>query len=362
MQFRMGVCVMIYSAAFVLLIAGQKQGIESQPITSELMNELWNSRRAIHSISLTVKARTVDDRGGRSETDYSIWTTKNRHRIDKISREGDYVTRTVLCRNCLNLDGHIFCWDQYQDASGKPRDSAQFRPNNKSDYRDHFFDPRMIGTIPTYISLLQHFHLEAEAGGAERGPFSIRSDTIDGTPARVVEFFYTTKSKPKMEYWIVPSRSNAVARITCTNTFKDNDVFVETIANETVLHQPPSIWFPVKCQYQRISNGTHRCGEDLDIQIHSLNEAIPDGVFSVAGMNFPEGRPIHAQDKTYVVKDGKLTERPARADNRPVLPTQRFDPQPASQRSYLIYGLIGFAFAAVLSLVFYFRSRSRAAS
>lgn len=327
----------------------------ASPLTPELMIEsAFQLRKQIRSLSLTVEVDSLGPRGERDRTLYRTWSRPDKYRIDMHDLNDDKGRRTVVCRNPTDKIGHIF----YCEVSGDGADAkyhTTLQGIARSDYANHIFDPRLIGLVSTYTELLPHFNLEAECGRKDRGPLSERDDRIDDRNAKVVYFNFTTKRNPLMEYWLLPAANNALARVKFVDYFKDYD-FTEVTDCHLSQYRDTQWWLPTSTKYRRLKNNNEDAGEVTQIQYHSVNEPIPDEVFTLRSIGLPDGLTIYSQGesgKAYVVKNGKLTERSARADNRPVLPTQCFAPQPVGQRSYLIYGLIGFALAAILSLVFF---------
>lgn len=343
----------------MLVVAAMTLGLVAAAGGSDpnaLLISAFKSRQAINRGSMSIAVSSRTDRGDESSRKYKVWFDRQRLRIDRMPSSADSPFKPVtLCKNC-EKPGYCFIWDQAISTTGQAL-TPQFQSNRSNDSANMLFDVRLIGLMPTYVDLLYPYNLEALIGSTERVDLSVHNAMLDDAQVAVVSFVYRSGSRPRMQYWICPAKGHAVLKAHCRNEFPDG-VFEEQIECRYKQYKTTTIWFPEECVYTRKESGKEIGGERLKISDLSLNEVLPESVFTLANIGLPEGTHIHSRDegaKAYVFTKGRLDHVSHRGM---FLPQPNSVSEADSRGLWLQLACVGFALVLVTSMILYRRAQS----
>ncbi len=276
----------------------------------------------------------------------TVWLDGSKIRGEIIREKGPNPGhRFVSCYNC-ERDGYGITWaDLPQLAATMNRLNEAGKPKC-----DDSIDPRQLGFLPIVSDALRPWQtrLNAYIGATDHTNATISQTTLNGVDCWLLGW-NIRDTKLAVKVWVAPTKGYSVLRLQVEEPQK----FLKLVDSEVELHIPSGIWFPSKIVYQDFGNKTLRGKEIIEVETISINEHIDPSIFTLAGLNFPDGTYIAMPEasKSGVWRNGELQARDASVlfqDTTPPVPVN-----PPAKVDYWLVAVCGiFVVAAIAVIVF----------
>ena len=216
----------------------------------------------------------------------TIWFDGRRCRNDvmhKVTMGGPF--REICCNNAPFVGYHLYFTTRSQP--GEPPTGVlitKLTPARKL-IELNVIDPRTIGMALVSSGNLVTSTIDSVVGRADRRATTEVAEIFGGRPCRLVE--YIGRPVPyRMRLWIVPECDYAVAKLELTS---DDGKVVETVENSLTFIPSARLWFLEASEYRQVFDGRLVQRETVKVNVKSLNEPVPDGSFTLEGMDIPPG-------------------------------------------------------------------------
>jgi hypothetical protein len=160
-------------------------------------------------------------------------------------------------------------------------------------------DIRVLGFVGTgmnytpgnYTGFVQHLE--------DQSDLQMEDDEINGIPCKKISYTYRDPSRSEVitaykRYWIAPEQGYSILR---SEGEPGDKSFFDRTEVTVEKHQKTGLWVPVKSVFERtgIQDGKRfvKWSERLKLEYLSLNENIPEKMFTPETMNIPVGRAVH---------------------------------------------------------------------
>lgn len=348
----------MYPTTFLLLSLLTGADVPAaDPSVAEVEQAVLTRRRSIRRGMMSLEAKLS---GGNSEFDDDRFTTiwfdydKNKIRSDVVNhwKNRDEPTyRMIQCSNCERPNYYVDYDEKRLTNAVTSITLAPLTDDIRKSRLTEIFDPRMLGLVASESTALRIYHFETTLNCENREKPKLRRDRWKEADCWVISFHKNTRNRVYCELWIVPSHGYNVAR-NILESHVGGKPYRRIVETEAAPVGSTGLWFPRTFAYEAVSDGKLIKKEELRVTNVSLNEAIDDKVFTLAGMDIASDTPIA----------GKLP------DGRPhvwtwtgtsvvdhVNPTYIPEPPPPSKRSWLIATAVACAIVATAALAIYLR-------
>ena len=199
-------------------------------------------------------------------------------------------TSTVR-RSVFTEDTFFCCYLDVNNPAGGSRVLYQYRSNRPYSLSValHRTDPRLIGVVPADPLVLHSASLESFLAPTDRTNTCVERQELGGLETWRVQ--YDRGDGARIRMWIAPSQDYSVVR--AAEEF-DYDVgnLVSTIECENRKYGSPGVWFPHQVRYERFINEEWYYEVVLTVQQARFNQPVDEEVFTLTGMDIPEGTPV----------------------------------------------------------------------
>ena len=315
--------ILLSVIAFVFLCFQPDRNVEIKSVIKSVLD----NRRKIADTHATV-TYDLKRKGLPSKEDSAVitqWYSKEHWRADitryepegevdnnkaaRKSMDAGKVLRTVFCDNC-ERPGSLVTGN---DGALVVRVSSPTKPPHQAHgLRKGGIDFRLLGlTWLPYPNLLT-----VDEPGWPRLPTIFEDpefstfDLVENFPKNI----YKLKTKHirfglEMQVWIDTDLSSDVVRMDGSGTDKQGSVHTFSLRSSGHRQILTDLWYPTEIHTIHASNGKPTLEEHFKIDFHSVNLPIDPIVFTIAGMNFPNGKSVilpGTDGKGYVIWNGKV--------------------------------------------------------
>jgi len=190
---------------------------------------------------------------------------------------------------CFNQKEHISYSDQILPNGHTI--ALTLRPAGSTDPSVELqIDPRVIGMVPDTTANLAHHTLETVVGRPDRQETSVEEVVLNGDRCTLVR--YTRNDGLIARIWICPAKNFSVVKMQVEASASEAQ-YVDTVECSVGKYQPSGVWFPERCTYTRLVGGKPTREERAKIKVVSLNQALPENTFTLAGIGIPPGKRVY---------------------------------------------------------------------
>jgi hypothetical protein len=163
-------------------------------------------------------------------------------------------------------------------------------------------DIRVLGFVTTGMNVgPYHFtvFIELIPKCDDKNILTMEDDEIDGVKCKKISYVIPSISNPSKissfhRIWIAPEQGYSILR---HEGEPGDHSFLDRTDVTVTKHEKTGLWVPVKSKFERTAEKDGKKfikrSEYLTLEYLSLNENIPDEVFTPAAMNIPAGRSVH---------------------------------------------------------------------
>jgi hypothetical protein len=285
----------LFALAIVGDPASKPHQVADQP-AKVLADRVLAARRAIRSYEVAFRRRAREEGPGFDKPQYSdammsVWSVGDKHRVDIVWGEGNVNPenrgkRKVVCRNC-ERDGHTaMLWVR--------KTSVEFFPNTgpKAQSWPELNDLRGLGLMNDSYYRFHLYNLEYFLYSPMFSGHVESAGEWAGKPCRVIGAAHV-RSKVPFRVYVRPDLGNSVVRIEATGTDRSRNLpFTYTTDCDAIRDEESGVWFPRHVRHIRTVGGTVEADETIDITAVKFNQPIPPMMFTVAGMDLPDGTAV----------------------------------------------------------------------
>lgn len=280
-------------SGFIILVAAAIGRADPPPDPAALERRAVEARLAIHTlhVKLTIEQEWHDRYGqkgkGGAVRQFEIWLDATHYRADIFTegaptqRDMAVGRRHVLCRNC-ERPGYSIQYMQNSSVALMRSDS----PVGSSVFADgtFTFDPRLIGYKYRNFNNMPHpasaKKLGLEIISPERSPPTVEATTVEGEAAWVLKSTWLRTGRDSRIY-IFPGKGHSVGLIEGSGKNRYH--------SELEQDSKTGIWFPKKFVGEEFEDGVLKDRDTVTVHLREFNQPIDPAVFTLAGMNLPEG-------------------------------------------------------------------------
>lgn len=235
-------------------------------------------------------------------------------------------------------------------------------------YMQPFLDPRNAGLVPVDYG---HTGTPFEVSGGRVCLYTYYIDfCLDAVQATVKPVVWNDRRCWKVEsssnpnnrqrsvctYIVAPEMDHSVVSMEFKAYYNKETApgDMSSVESDVALHEKSGVWFPSQVRYVLVSQGKKVEEEVTHVDVVSLNEPIPERVFSLAGMGVPIGHRV--MDLTDESSNAKVWdgEKIVRVHGLPPLADGEVTGTSRSPRSRLWCVIIAF-FCVCASIILYWR-------
>ena len=252
--------------------------------------------------------RTVFD-GQRIRCDVSC-------RLPALSNAGDDAASSVV-RRCVYTKDALFRYIKVNSPGGSSKVVYKREPNVRDlalFWRDRI-DPRLIGVVPADPLVLHGASLESFLGLSDRRNTSVERQRVADLETWRIECECSDRSRRRM--WIAPSQNYSIVRAIIVPGSGGGSL-LDRIECENREYGSPGVWYPRRVCYERFVDGKFYYEVVLTVQKARFNQPVDEAVFTLAGMDIPEG--------TRVIGLSGLGQGPEMWDGSSIVPLRMHDP------------------------------------
>ncbi|GIW95692.1 MAG: hypothetical protein KatS3mg110_3733 [Pirellulaceae bacterium] len=234
-------------------------------------------------------------------------------------------------------EGTLYSWSKPEDPAVRSHYSLQIGniaailsandPDGRGFLREmnDLLDPRRLGLVAgSWLWTALKAHEGELFTSLKRDNAVIRPDQVGGISCWQVAFTCTfPRNIVSYRMWIVPEWDWAISRIEAEFPGGKNEKEFRYQQ-----HQPSRLWFPIFARGLQWANERLKVVEELELEIKSLNEPLPESIFTPEGWDVPPGTSVIKfpveQNPVYYVWNGKevVTQRPGQPYNPRLASTQ----------------------------------------
>lgn len=252
--------------------------------------------------------RTVFD-GQRIRCDVSC-------RLPALSNAADDAASSVV-RRCVFTKDALFRYIKVNSPGGSTDVVCKREPNTPAPslfYRDKI-DPRLIGVVPSDPLVLHSASLESFLALSDRRNTSIERQRVGDLETWRIEHERSDRSRIRM--WIAPSQDYSIVRVVIVPEWGGGSL-LDRIECENREYGSPGVWYPHRVCYERFVDGEFYYEVVLTVQKARFNQPVDEKVFTLAGMDIPEG--------TRVIGLSRPGQGPEMWDGSNIVPLRMHDP------------------------------------
>jgi hypothetical protein len=298
----------------------------------QVEKRLIESRKAILSGRVSVDSRLVRFAQDPSQVDlvkkFVAYFHDGKARLDM--EAGDHREQTVFTRDTLIR------------SMGNARTIEVFGPETRPKDAQGLPDPRRLGLVVWFYESINQLGYEEALLYPNRDHFAVEAGIEDEKPVTKVSFRGSGSDPLRSgQYW----RSESQGGFPVFISLRFGEGEKETVRSVTTkLKQwgKKQIWFPSEVVF-RLTIGNKVMAEEVDtVTDATFDEDIPEGTFSLAGLDLPKGRLVDVDGKIMTWAGDRLVARPSQLDR------QEDINRPSRQQLSLLAGSLLFALVAVL--------------
>lgn len=296
----------------------------------------------------------------------NVWFDHDRRRIRHDvtwKKDSNQRKRWLRCKNC-EKEGYIAFYGPL-DKPG-PVTAMTLVPLRESTdrMRDVFLEPRLLGIV-SGLSQVQSTEIPFDLILAAPGREKLQCQDAEYQGKKCRKLSYEIQRNPAyreaIEVIILPDQGNHIARISVVpiGLPAGEPVFRDWIESEGQPVGNSGLWFPKVITYEQFVNDKPRRKEIVRVTHASFNEPLDESVFTLAGMDIPEGTPILGEMRDGVREETVWVGGTQKSRRELSLPP----PTPASLPTqgtgyYLLAAVLGVAAAGCLGFYLFRWRRS----
>ncbi len=289
---------------FSLLLAALATGpadnaLDAAKVEAAVISQRTSIRKGFVSFESVIYQK------GAAESTYersgTIWfdLDKNKYRADVrwTKRGDDRPDRWLDCRNC-EIEGYRAFYAPTGEVKGGGSLALTLAPLSLlgATERDLEMEPRTFGiSSGTSEGHSRQLKFHNYFAGPNREGFTCREGTYNGSKCLFLSYLWPAKSPEQYltEAVILPEQGYHVARIKETPLSPADKVAQGTLIESVAARVPGTDrWYPKTVNYERTFHGKMHDKENLRITDVSFDLPLDDKVFTLAGMDIPDGTPI----------------------------------------------------------------------
>ncbi len=336
-------------------------GDETDLLTSEKIASLIiSSREAVRSGVYETRSEVfkIGSKPQIQTTRRSLYFDETRYRCDSlVPRLSNFSrkiedTRIISCRNCEGAGNHV-AYRTGRTSDGLPLDVYIRDLELVSPFEYPELDMRLIGLFPADTSSLMNFSL------SEFSEIVGSSSTVSAVTDNLL--ITSTNGEIAREILVSPSKGFCVLESKC-KYIHEGQQMIELVKTDWVKDEMGDAWIPLHCHFEQRIDDCVVSSEDTEISAQQVNGKLDPAVFSLAGMEIPEGIGItrmvgmeKAVDFFHWTK-GRIEKRTSQANHQLVGLNSSAPLKDSVFRRWFVWGNM-IIFGIVVSVLIYNRSR-----
>lgn len=296
---------MIYAVLLFSVLADPN--ITPAPSHKELFEAVVANREKIKSLHVRTSSRRISQK---AQIDNALYldVDANRWRIDTTGstaiQESSDPEGEGAFRKKVSVHGGLV-YRYYPSTPNAAATIHTLKDAAAQRFLGPFPDPRNAGIVPAFHgntgtpfeiagsgTPLHTFYVDC----GRPGRVTVVPATWKGEPCWKVEWEGTNKANDKhvCRYSVVPQWGYSVVFLE-SNVYRNKATtpnYVFSVESEVALHKESQIWFPTRVHYKAIVDGKKINEEVTEIRVVSLNEPLPETVFTFKGMGVPAGHTV----------------------------------------------------------------------
>lgn len=321
------------------------------PDLAEMEAKSIEQRQALKSGEVVWESE-LTQKGRRTRRRVATWFSGKRIRcdIEVLAREGKPAYREVTCVESEKPGYDLFFSDRRQPGG---QIAVTFKPHkdDRSNLPGAIIDPRLLGYAASHSLAYRAFSVDACFCRNVRNAPTATSADLDGKAA--VEVRFVNKYGAVVRYWLVPEWDYCMAKMVVENSNKGKKHEVAIVSH---VERTSNAWYPTAVSFERKIDGVVEDKEAIKVVSAKFNEPVAEGVFSMAGMNIPDGQPVAGfnASKAQEWRDGKVVDVEWQAG------ITRYEDEPPGRGKYWA-GLVGLGVGGIACAIYVMRrSKSNA--
>lgn len=310
------------------------------------------ARKNIRTMTVNARAQTKVGNDSYAINSWSIWWNgpdKNR---------GDVVLNNKP-RNCQIVGCNRPGW--VMEIAGDIHVCGSFEPVGRIEKQFHWnVDPRFLGYSSDASGSYKGFQ-DVVLGDSTREKENLRTIELANSEKAYELTWVNNRAVALFRRVIIRPQNGWNISLLETTYTASGKKFVETAVVDLVQYGPNQIWFPKKIVYTQVIDGVAGNTGTMTFDSVTINEPIPDRVFTLEGADIPLNKPFclpkNAPESMSAYWDGtklvRNTHHPVEEAATPV------DPPPSADRNnYWLVAVCVFCSLVALALLFFRRQRT----